>query len=344
MTHRGLGIPLSFNVLSCLAGQSVFDVASSGRGKTHMIYSIIEAMSRLPNIMITNWNSMTYYELVEKIGVQANKDLLWTVEEWSMLSPYHQDLLMAITAKVQTDKNFERLVSKGAFTAQVKLLNCNLMILICIQPYKFRKLMKESDSWNSMASDRFIKFMLVNPLQQDTKKQPPHFDLPECLYKHREYNFRPNKLISSLFDEHLTQGRSELATVRYMEAWARLNDKDDFTDIDALAFRQFYAPYLELYPLMIKVVDPDQEESFYTGPFRVLEHFMRKYPESLTMQDLEEAFHMVSVDDEKTMSDRTIYRHLRVLESKNIVTRNSPDYKLAPRYSKFFEKYRESWK
>lgn len=308
-----------------------------------MIYSIDDAFKKFPNLIISNWNSMTYYELVEKIGIQINKDLLWTVEEWSMLSVYHQDLLMAITAKVQTDKNFERLVSKGAFTAKVQLLNCNLMILICIQPYKFRKLMRESDSWNSMASDRFIKLMLVNPLQQDTKAVPPKFELPYSLYVPRQFNMRPNKLVLDLFNDHLTQGRAELATIRYQEAWCRLNEKETFTDIDGIIFRQMYEPYLTLYPLMIKVVDPDQEESFYTGPFRIIEHFMRHFGEKQTVQNIEDAFHMVSVDDEKSMSDRTVYRHLRVLESKGLIVKNSPDYILSKKYTDFFENYRSNW-
>ncbi len=337
-------MPLSFNVLSVLAGQSVFDVASSGRGKTHMIYSIIDALQALPRVKIDNWNAMTYYELLERIGQQTNMDLLWTVEEWSMLSVYHQDLLMAIAAKVQTDKNFERLVSKGGFTAQIKLTNCNLMILICIQPYKFRKLMRESDSWNSMASDRFIKFPLVNALQRDTKKIPPKFSLPDCIYARREFDFKPHTLLTRLFDHHLTQGRSELASMRYQEAWCRLNDKSEFTEVDAIQFSALYSIYLELFPLMIKSVDPDQEESFYTGPFRIIEHFMKHYGETQTVQDLEDAFHMVSIDEEKKMSERTIYRHLRVLEHKGIVIKNSPNYILSPRYTKYFDNYRENWK
>ncbi len=343
-THRGVGVPLSFNVLSILAGQSVFDVASSGSCKTHMIYSIIEAMKSFPRVKIDNWNSMTYYELLERIGVQTNLDLLWTVEEWSMLSPYHQDLLMAIASKVQTDKNFERLVSKGGFTAQIKLTNCNLMILICIQPYKFRKLMKESDSWNSMASDRFIKFPLINGIRESTKKDPPRFELPDSIYQSKSMEQRPNPILVRLFDNHLTQSRSELAAIHYQEAWCRMNERDYFTDVDAIQFSALYSVYLELYPLMIKSVDPDQEESFYTGPFRIIEHFMKHFGESQTVQDVEDAFHMVNIDEEKKMSERTIYRHLRVLESKGIISRNSPDYSLSPRYTKYFDNYRENWK
>lgn len=337
-------MPLSFNVLSILAGQSVFDVASSGRGKTHMIYSIIEALGHLANLKIDNWNSMTYYELLERIGQQANKDLLWTVEEWSMLSPYHQDLLMAIAAKVQTDKNFERLVSKGGFTAQIKLVNCNLMILICIQPYKFRKLMRESDSWNSMASDRFIKFPLINALQKETKKVPPKFELPISVFQPKSFDFKPNPILTRLFEHHLTTGRAELASIRYQEAWCRVNDLVYFGEVEAIQFSALYSIYLELYPLMIKSVDPDQEESFYTGPFRIIEHFMKHFGTSQTVQNVEDAFHMVSIDEEKKMSERTIYRHLRVLESKGILVKNSPDYTLSPRYTRYFENYRENLK
>lgn len=344
-THKGLGVPLAYNLLCVLSNQSNFIVGSSGKGKTHMIFSIIDACKTLPNSQINNWNAMTYYELVEKIGMRVNQSLIWTVEEWSMLSDYHRELLMAIASKVQTDRNFERLVKVGTYSQLISIQNCDLVLLVAIQPFKFRKLMKESDNWNSLASDRFTKQMLINPLMKDTKNFFPKFTLPDCLFfnRTRDYNLPANALMVNLFDEHLTQGRAELASIKFAESWCRLNDQETFTDVDALCFRSMFEPYLSLYPLMIKVVDPDQEESFYTGPFRILEYFMRHYGKKITVHEVERAFHMVDTDDSKQMSERTIYRHLQVLERHGLVVRNSPDYDLSPYLHNFFDNYKENW-
>jgi len=341
-THRGIGVPLSFNILSVLAGQSVFNVASSGKCKTHMIYSTVDGCKVIPNMTINNWNAMTYYELVEKIGLQINKTLLWTVEEWSMLSDYHRELLMAIASKVQTDHNFERMVSVRGFATSISIQNCNLVLMIAIQPFKFGKLMRESDNWNSLANDRFIKMMLINPLQKDTKKYPPHFELP--LLKFRELRQPAHPILLKMLTDHLTGGRAELSALNYMNAWCTLNDKDVFTDIDASAFSILYGPYLSLYPLMIYTSDPDREESFHTGPFRIVEYFMNHFDEQeITAQQLADSFHLAQSDDLVYLSSSSMYRHLNLLKHKKILTNNSPTWSLSPQYRDYFENYRKNW-
>jgi len=346
-THKGLGLPLSFNALSSLAGQSIFNVGSSGKGKTHMIYSLIEQLKKLPNTKVDNWNAVTYYELLDRIGIQMNKNLLWTVEEWSMLSPYHQELLLAISSKIATDGNFERLFAKGTQSHIIKINNCTLTLIIAIQPFKFTRLMKMNETWNSIASDRFLKFMLVNPLAVDTKKIPPQFTLPDCAFIPKTFDFKPNPILAKLFGEHLTPGRAELASVRYQEAWCRLNDQEDFTNTDAIMLHAMYHHYLELYPLLIRSQDPDSEESFYTGAFRVLEYFMLHYTEDITAQQLCNAFHMLDIDgQDQQMSLRTMYRHLKILTKRGIVEPHNPDYShyiLSTEWRKFFENYKERW-
>ena len=331
-------------MLSVLANHSVFNIGSPGRGKTHMIFSIIENCKALPNTAIENWNSVTYYELVEKIGQKFNQTLLWTVEEWSMLSDYHRELLMAIASKIQTDRNFSRLVSKGSYSLLINIKDCDLVLLVAIQPFKFRKLMKESDNWNSLASDRFLKFPFVNPLQKDTKKYPPKFVLPSQL-NHNFKNEIPNKILVSLFEPHLTSARAELCALKYQDAWCKLNFHETFTETDALAFRTLYQIYLDLFPLMIYSTDPDREEQFHTGPFRIFEYFMNHFNQTVTVHEIERAFHMIqSEQDMQQLSERTIYRHLRTLEHHGIIQKNSPNYSLSNHYVNYFENYKENWK
>jgi len=120
-----------------------------------MIFSITEEMKKVPDLVINNWNSVTYYELVQKISLLVGKRLLWTVEEWSMLTDYHRELLMAVASKVQTDRKFERMVSAQGMPVTISIQDCDLVLLIAIQPFKFRKLMRESENWNSLANDRY---------------------------------------------------------------------------------------------------------------------------------------------------------------------------------------------
>jgi hypothetical protein len=324
-----------------IANQSVFNVASSGKCKTHIIFSISEACKTIPDLVINNWNSVTYYELVQKIALLIGKRLLWTVEEWSMLTDYHRELLMAVASKVQTDRKFERMVSAQGVPVTISIQDCDLVLIIAIQPFKFRKLMRESENWNSLANDRFIKLMLNNPLQKDTKKEPPKFSMPTLTQPFP--HFVPNKDVLELMEMHLTRSRAELATIRYMNAWCQLNGGVQFEEKDGYAFKTIYWPYLELYNAMILSSDPDREESFHTGPFRIIEYFMTHWKDDVTINDLEKHFHIASSDDLHDLSQSTMYRHLRLLRHKGIIKNNSPTWSLAPRWRDYFERYKENW-
>jgi hypothetical protein len=306
-----------------------------------MIFSITEEMKKVPDLVINNWNSVTYYELVQKISLLIGKRLLWTVEEWSMLTDYHRELLMAVASKVQTDRKFERMVSAQGMPVTISIQDCDLVLLIAIQPFKFRKLMRESENWNSLANDRFIKLMLINPLQKDTKKIPPHFTLP--LLTQPLPHFVPNRDIMELLEQHLTRSRAELAAIRYMNAWCSLNGGVQFTEADGLAFKVLYGPYLELYNMMILSSDPDREESFHTGPFRIIEYFTNRWNDEVTIYDLEKHFHMSNSEELRDVSQSSLYRHLRLLKGKGIIMNNSPTWSLAPKYRDYFERYKENW-
>lgn len=298
-------------------------------------------MKGVPDLVINNWNSVTYYELVQKLALLIDKRLFWTVEEWSMLTDYHRELLMAIASKISTDRKFERSVSAQGVPVTISIQNCDLVLLIAIQPFKFRKLMRESENWNSLAADRFIKLMLNNPLQKDTKKIPPKFVLPQL--SQPLPHFTPNKDVMKLMELHLTRSRAELATIRYMNAWCQLNGGLQFTETDGLVFRTLYWPFLEMYPMMILSSDPDREESFHTGPFRIIEYFMQHWNDEVSIHDLEKHFHMATSEDLHQVSQSSLYRHLSLLKGKGIITNNSPTWSLASDYRSYFERYRSNW-
>jgi hypothetical protein len=204
--------------------------------------------------------------------------------------------------------------------------------------------MKESDNWNSLASDRFLKLMFVNGLKMDTKKYYPKFTLPPILNKDYS-NTEPNKVLVEMFEPHLTFARANLCALRYQDAWCKLNFKKEFDTTDASAFRALYWPYLDLFNSMVYSTDPDREEMFHTGPFRIFEYFMDHFGKDITVHQLERAFHMVSTDQElQQLSERTIYRHLKVLTHHGLISQNSPTYSLSKPYQQFFENYKENWK
>jgi hypothetical protein len=345
LTHKGLGVPTLFEVLSIIGGSPLFILASSGFGKTKLQEGVIEAVKTLPGLMVNNWNSMSYYELVESIGQVINKKLLWTVEEWSMLSDYHRETLLAIGAKVITDHNFARKYRLGNVTHQILIQNCDLTMIINLQPKKFANLMARSENWNSLAQDRFTKFCLFNGIMGPTVDNPPRFSIPD--FDNSPKPQLPHPVLVAMFREHFTGNRSQIAASKYQEAWCKLNGTEKFSDLDAIMFQDLFWPYLKAWPVFIHGTDPDREETFYTGPYRLLEIFMENYPNPLSMRDILEKFHMISPDEkEMGYSLRNIYRHLEVLKARGQVEDANPEYgkyELSKPLRDYWNLYRELW-
>jgi hypothetical protein len=124
-----------------------------------------------------------------------------------------------------------------------------------------------------------------------------------------------------------------------MNAWCSLNSQIEFSEADGLAFKIMYEPYINLYQMMILSDDPDREESFHTGPFRIIEYFMQNWDREVSASELESFFHI----DLRNTSRSSIYRHLDLLKHKGIIMNNSPTWSLAPLYRGYFERYKENW-
>jgi hypothetical protein len=342
----GLGVPLAFSLLSVLANQSEFIIASTGSGKTKIIESICENCIKLPNSKIDDWASMAYYQLIERIGVIHNKNLIWTVQEWSNLSEYHRETLLSIASRVSTDHKFERTYQKGTGgVGLISIMNCNLVMLIAIQPVKYTKLMTQSENWNSLAEDRFTKFPLINPMRISEVDTIPKFTIPADLFV-LEYHKPQGKsnVISKMLRNHMSDTRAKLSSARFAESWCWINGIERFTDVEEMQFYSMFNTYLEMYPSLIRGYDPDRDASFYTGAFRTLE-FMLEKPNFdkgyVEVNDLVKHFKMESPD--MANSQATIYRHLQLLKHKGLVKNNSPTWSLSKDIQSFFERYKEMW-
>lgn len=225
----------------------------------------------------------------------------------------------------------------------VTISNSTLTMTIAIQPYKFKKLMHGSESWNSLSNDRFTKFPLLNALKGPTVDFPPDIELPSWMGEPPVQRSHP--ILTRMFKEHFTGTRSEIAAAHYATAWCKLTGQNEFTDIDAITFHSLFWPYLSAWPVFIHGTDPDREETFYTGPFRMLERFMEFFPSPLSIQDLQQHFHMINVGDQGT-SYNTLKRHLDVLINRNMVQPANPEYgkyELNHDIKTYFENYRKMW-
>jgi len=344
LTHKGLGVPILFVILSILGKQSVFLIGSSGSGKSRVIEGIINAFRRDPHWLIHNWNSMSMYELVSALGQVQGKNLLWTVEEWSMLEEYHRESILKVGSKIITDGNFNRkynMPKQGV--VDVTIQDCSLTMTIAIQPYKFRKLMHGSESWNSLSADRFTKLPLINAIKGPTVNYAPRVELPFISNEPRKQLAHP--ILTRMFREHFTGTRSEIASANYAEAWCKLNNTYQFTDADAVFFHELFWPYLGTWPVFIHGTDPDREETFYTGPFRMLERFMDQYPLPLSIADLQKTFHMINIGDSGA-SYNTLKRHLDILIDRHMIQPANPEYgkyELDQNLTNYFENYKRAW-
>jgi hypothetical protein len=342
----GLGVPLAFSLLSTIANQSEFIIGSPSAGKTKIIESICENCVKFPNIKIDDWASMAYYQLIERIGVCHNRKLLWTVQEWSNLSEYHRETLLSIASRIQTDHKFERTFQKGnGGTGLIQINNCDLVMLVAIQPTKFTKLMTQSENWNSLAEDRFTKFPLFNPLRKLEIDAIPKFNLPANLFLIEYKKAQPqSSILTKMFSKHISIPRAKLTSAKFSEAWCWIEGIDNFTDIQEMQFFSMFNNYLDMYPSLIRGFDPDRDASFYTGAFRILEFMLSKdifENGETTVKDLVTHFWMDGPD--QANSQATIYRHLTILKHKGLVKNNSPTWSISRDIHSFYERYKEMW-
>lgn len=339
LTHKGLGVPALFFVLSIIAGSSAFSIGSSGTGKSKLLEGIMIASKKLPKFLIHNWNSMSMYELVSTLGSVQGLNLLWTVEEWSMLEEYHRESILKIASKIITDGSFQRKYSMPKNgVVDVSIENCTLIMLINIQPSKFRVLMQRSEAWNSLSADRFTKFPLVNAIKGPTVNFPPRIEIPFITSESIPQKAHP--VIVQLFRDHFTGTRSEIASCKYEEAWCKIQGTRQFTDLDAILFYDLFWPYLKAWPTFIHGTDPDREETFHTGAFRVFEAFMENFPHPMSINQLQDKFHM---DADST---KTIGRHIQILLNKGLIQNANPEYgkyELHKGYIDYFNNYRNAW-
>jgi hypothetical protein len=233
--YPGLGIPTFYATLSILANKSVFFIGGRGTGKTRTISCVPEVedhesekfdtftmgeLSDLCKKIAGNNDFLTDYE-----GIQ-NKNLVFKVKDFSTLSEYHREIFLTICSKISLDGDYQHITT---LTPYLKFENCKLAMLIAIQPRLYSLLCNRFTQWDNMASDRFTKFLLLNPLRKGTTN-----DVEVVATLRREIPTNANipatvdlDQLTELFNGQVSEGRSYLYARDYAKAMAMFQGKTE---------------------------------------------------------------------------------------------------------------------
>lgn len=238
--YTGLGIPTLYGVLSILANKSVLYVAVTGTGKTRVI-------NLIPTIVGTIEKKMDTFTLSDLDGyVIKNKHLVIKVEDFSSTSKYHRETFLKVFCKIISDGNFNH-HTKGPNGMNIDIQNCNLTVLVAIQPRLYSKLCSKLDEWPTMVSDRFNKFILLNPLKIETKDVVYVPTLPRKISKNVRLSLEEVDLskIVSMYRRQLSQARAFLSARDYVKALAKFLGVDTVQQSHADLFYKLFHPYLD---------------------------------------------------------------------------------------------------
>ncbi len=356
-THKGLGVPVLFTFLTVLARKGLFLIASRGNGKGASISSI-EQFDRNPQYRCSIFESVNYTDFKKQLhGKVHNKTLLWKIPEYSTLSKYNRSIFLPMISQLISDHRYIKNITENFF---IDIQDCYCIGLIGIQPLKMQRMMIEDDTMESLVTDRFIKFILVNPLrsEDDYYEGHPKFTVPlgEILKRRdkikSETSFKQSK---SLFRMQVSIGRTKQFAIEYMKAFCMLEGYEKITPETESQFISMFSPYLRLYDAVTYSKNIDESDTTSTGALRMIELLARSEdPNKLeftrfTAKELAKIFKVYSrhEDTDQEVDTSTINYHLRILKHSNIIQNKkdgqTPYYSLSKNLQDYFHFYKENW-
>jgi hypothetical protein len=335
--YRGLGIPTLYGTLSILANKSVLYIAGRGIGKTRVITSI-------PDIQpydTSKWDTFTMGELSDLCKRLSNgvdfvdfdglvgKKLVFKVKDFSTLSNYHRELFLTICSKIISDGDYTHMTTLTPF---LKFENCILSMLIAIQPKLYSLLCFRYTQWQSMSSDRFTKFLVINPLREGRTLDDPFVaTLPKkiLLDVNIPEDVDLTKLVK-LFKGQISEGRAFLYARDYSKAMAKFQGKTNVEQEDVETFYKLFSPYLESFSKLQTREDLESPVSVSSGHMELLTE-IGKYMEGVKKENLAKSL-FVSV--------RHIERGIEFLMEKGLIRKNQDKYILSAELMEFFNWYK----
>lgn len=332
--YKGLGIPVLYGALSILANKSVLFIAGRGSGKTRVIKSIPD----IPQHEISNWDTFTLGELsnyCEKfeeepvVGVKG-KHFVFKVEEFSTLSEYHREIFLTVCSKLSSDGNYTHVTD---ITPHLHIENCKLTMLLAIQPMLYSLLCHRHNQWENISSDRFSKFLLLNPLREETNDTSILPTLPRKIPNTAKPsgNIDLSKLIQ-LYGGQISEGRAFLYARDYAIAMARLQGKGEVEQEDVDLFYRLFNPYLETFSRLQQRADLESAITVSSGHMELLTE-IGKHFEGVTKQQLSNSL---------MVTPRHIERCADFLLEKEVIREEEEGtYHLSTILEQFFNWYRE---
>lgn len=338
--YRGLGRPILFNVLSVLANKSVLLIGNRGFGKTLAI-----KQTPIPHgYLVKNWDSFTFDQLNsfcrknrdEGFNGILGRHLVFKIEEISALQQYHRELLLTVISKIITDRNYEHVTS---WTPNLSFENCRLTCLIAIQPVIYSTLCSKNSQWKAMSSDRFVKFLLLNPLRNKTVDFT-NLDLTCEINSIKDVTLPENldvTKVNDLFVDQISAGRSRLYTDSYLKAYAKFNGKATVTQSDVEEFEFLFKPYLKSFNDLQRAL-PDYSLYVSAGDLKVLMAIASCGLRKVSKQELIKILKCSKKMLEKTTSNLIGAGLINKVEDKN--ERGKPvSYELNGYLKKYFTEY-----
>ena len=327
--YKGLGIPTLYGTLSILANKSVFFISGRGTGKTRIINLIPE----VNGTEVSKWDTFTLGELNDYCceHVVTNKHLVFKVQEFSTLSDYHREIFLTVCSKIVTDGNYKHTTRH---TPCLDIRNCNLTLLIAIQPKLYSLLCNRYLQWESMSYDRFTKFLLINPLRSETVNVPLIPTLPREISQNVTFRVNDldlNKLVS-MFMGHVSEGRALLYATDYSVALAKFMGAEKVEQKHVDLFYRLFHPYLNSFSVLQHAKDLDSQVTVSSGCMKLLSE-IGKSSDNIRKHDLAERLYV---------DERSIERSAASLLGVGLIERPEPaQYCLSEHLRNFFKWYED---
>jgi hypothetical protein len=325
--YRGLGLPVLYGALSVMANKSVFYVGGRGQGKTRTVNLIPE----VPDTFVSNWDSFTLQGLSMQIGQIENAHLVFKVEEFGTLSKYHRRIFLDVIPKIVSDGRYLHITKN----LDIDINNCLLDLLIAIQPLLYSELCRTETRWESMAMDRFSKFLLLNPLRDSTSDVPLLVKLPFVKGKPVVQNVNLEK-IERLYAEQVSKGRRSTYVRDYLSALALVLGDSKVTQKHVNLFCDLFSVYLEAFNQLQFSKDLESSIEIQAGQMKLLLE-VASYNNGVTKKVLAETF---------KVTERNIEKYANGLLERGLIIKDfaqgrgkQTKYHLANRFQRFFKDY-----
>ena len=347
-THKGLGASILWGDIGFLGKISTMYIADKGKGKGTTISSIKTGLPENLDMIIDN---LTMSELGNKNELQLCRDktLVWRIKEWSTMSPYNRELFLTVGAKIITDREYYHYLGerKGGLPIIIDIKNTDLICFIGIQPFKMQRMMIENSNWESLASDRFLKWTMLNPLRHISYDFPPQYEMP--IIDETLLPDIPNEpmLIMKMLNKQISPERLPIFAQRLLRGYCLFEGIKSPTVKDQLDIVRLFKPFISLYSQLIYAEDIESETKISVGSLRLFTEICSH--NGISIEELEAYFSIYQrqkrVTDKPIENGREmINRHSQMLQDRHLITvvDNSPrKFYINKYFEEYFQWYSE---